>query len=399
MAAGFPVKANYATGDVLSATNMNDLSGTVNLINPTAKGDLYAGSAANTYTKLAVGNNGETLVADSSTSTGLRYTSNFAAGKNKFINGDFSNWQRGTSFTLTTATDTFCADRFMFAAYGTSTAGTVTRQAFTPGTAPVAGYEGSYFARLTNFATATAWQIRQRIENVQTFAGQTVTFSFWAKSGTAITNTLNVELIQYYGASGSGTLTTAISSSGSITTSWARYSYTVTVPSLAGKTLGANSYADFNVYQTSGVTNANTIDTWGWQVEAGSVATAFQTATGTIQGELSACQRYYWRFGADATYPYAGFGSGSAASTTQATIICQNPVPMRVPATSIDGNQLGLVDGVNGVVAVTGTVLAQLNPFQSTILANVSSGLTQYRWYRLSSNNSSTGYIGFSAEL
>jgi hypothetical protein len=37
MAAGFPVKADYATGDVLSAVNMNDLSATLNYIDPTAK--------------------------------------------------------------------------------------------------------------------------------------------------------------------------------------------------------------------------------------------------------------------------------------------------------------------------------------------------------------------------
>ena len=73
MAAGWPTKANYATGDVLSATNMNDLSGTVNLINPSAKGDLYAGSAANTYTKLAVGANATVLTADSTTATGLKW--------------------------------------------------------------------------------------------------------------------------------------------------------------------------------------------------------------------------------------------------------------------------------------------------------------------------------------
>jgi hypothetical protein len=36
-----------------------------------AKGDLIAGTAADTVNRLAVGNNGETLVADSSTSTGL----------------------------------------------------------------------------------------------------------------------------------------------------------------------------------------------------------------------------------------------------------------------------------------------------------------------------------------
>jgi hypothetical protein len=38
-----------------------------------AKGDLIAASAADTPARLAVGNNGETLVADSSTSTGLKW--------------------------------------------------------------------------------------------------------------------------------------------------------------------------------------------------------------------------------------------------------------------------------------------------------------------------------------
>jgi hypothetical protein len=46
-------------------------------VNPTiidAKGDIITATAADTPARLAVGNNGETLVADSSTSTGLKYT-------------------------------------------------------------------------------------------------------------------------------------------------------------------------------------------------------------------------------------------------------------------------------------------------------------------------------------
>lgn len=89
MAAGFPVKANYVTGDVLTAANMNDLSGTVNLINPSAKGDLYAGSAANTYTKLSVGANDTVLTADSSTSTGLKWATP-AVGMTQLATGTFS---------------------------------------------------------------------------------------------------------------------------------------------------------------------------------------------------------------------------------------------------------------------------------------------------------------------
>lgn len=73
MATGFPVKATFVNGDVYSASDVNDLAGTLNLIKPTAKGDLFAGSAANTYTKLPVGTDGQLLSADSTAATGLKY--------------------------------------------------------------------------------------------------------------------------------------------------------------------------------------------------------------------------------------------------------------------------------------------------------------------------------------
>jgi hypothetical protein len=74
MAVGFPAKTTYANGDVYSASDVNDLAGTLNLIKPSAKGDLFAGSAANTYTKLSVGTNGYALVADSTAATGLAWS-------------------------------------------------------------------------------------------------------------------------------------------------------------------------------------------------------------------------------------------------------------------------------------------------------------------------------------
>lgn len=100
MAAGFPTKANFATGDVLSATNMNDLAGTVNLITPSAKGDLYAGSAANTYTKLAVGTNGQVLTADSTAATGLKWAAAGSSGALTFIKTATFTTSSGSSTTF-----------------------------------------------------------------------------------------------------------------------------------------------------------------------------------------------------------------------------------------------------------------------------------------------------------
>ena len=73
MAVGFPTKVTYANGNVFSASDINDTNGTINLINPSAKGDLFAGTAANTYGKLSVGTNGQYLKADSTASTGLSW--------------------------------------------------------------------------------------------------------------------------------------------------------------------------------------------------------------------------------------------------------------------------------------------------------------------------------------
>ena len=58
MAVGFPAPGTSGTvfvnGNALNATSLNDLGGTLNLIAPTAKGDIFIGSAANTYTNSAL---------------------------------------------------------------------------------------------------------------------------------------------------------------------------------------------------------------------------------------------------------------------------------------------------------------------------------------------------------
>jgi len=75
------------------------------------------------------------------------------AGKNKIINGDFGINQR--SFTSVTATSTFFYDRWQTAITGDGTA-TFTPQTFTPGTAPVSGYEGKNYLRIVTASQTTA---------------------------------------------------------------------------------------------------------------------------------------------------------------------------------------------------------------------------------------------------
>ena len=376
----------------------------------TTKGDLYTYST--TDARLGVGSNGDTLLADSSSSVGLRWQGSYPAGRNKIINGDFTINQRSFS-SITAAGYGFDRWRYEFST-GTNT---YSAQTFTPGTAPVAGYEARNFAQMAisgQSATSAYNILGQRVEDVRTFAGQTVTLSFWAKASSG-TPSIGLEITQVFGTGGSPSnfVSTPL---GSITTStsWTRYSKTVAVPSISGKTIGTDansSYIEANLWLSAGSDhntrassigiNNSTFQIWGVQLEAGSVATPFQTATGTLQGEYAAACRYYYRETADSGYAYLGFGMATA--TTSAKIQIPAPVTMRVVPTSIDAptaSTLRFTDGVTGTACNAAPTLdADCTNEMLTFNVGVASGLTQYRPYFFGANNSSSAYIGFSAEL
>ena len=239
--------------------------------------------------------NGATAISTvgSSVDTALWNSGFGQAGKNKIMNGDFGIWQRGTSFS-NPANEAYLADRFNIVFDGSGSTRTVSQQTFTPATAPVAGYESSYFMRLAQTVAGsggTYLGYNQRIENVRTFAGQTVTLSFWAKADATRTVLPNIQ--QNFGSGGSSTVVVTGFSSINLTTSWVRYSVSVSIPSISGKTIGTSSY--LQLFFGFAANTVQTIVIWGVQLEYGSVTTPFQTATGTIQGELAACKYYFER--------------------------------------------------------------------------------------------------------
>jgi hypothetical protein len=317
---------------------------------------------------------------------------------NAIINGAFDFWQRGTSFTFTGAGG-YTADRFNFDSGGGGTV-VVTQGTFAPGEELIPGFGARFFANL-NFTTSGtgAADQGQRIEDVRTFAGQTITVSIWAKVS-AGTHVVTPQVVQRFGSGGSSDVVTD-GATWTLTTDWQRFSSTISVPSITGKTIGAGN--NCQVRMNLATTGVKQFQLWGFQVEAGSTATPFRRNADSLQGELAACQRYYQRNVAEATSTNAfAFMSdlGSAASTTTAFLRFPSKVSFRVPPTAVEFSNLALSPDLANTIAVTNLVVDSKTSVNAPVLfATVASGLTQFRPYILLANNNTSAFVGLSAEL
>ena len=362
----------------------------------TTKGDLATFDTASA--RLAVGADGTTLVANSSAATGLSYQPLNSAGKNAIINGGMDIWQRGTSFTPTTAI-LYTADRW-FAVRNTNSSGTTISQ--------TTGTNTTYAMKVqrTNGNTFTdQLNIYQNFEsaNSKPFAGKQVTVSFYAKAGTTLTGTSTTLNMALY--TGTGTDQTGIpgawtgaaapvTTAATLTTTLQRFQVTGTLSA------GTNQIS-IQLYQSFTGT-ASTDDSFyieGVQLELGSVATTFSRAAGTIQQELAACQRYCYQVAGTGS-SFATIGTGFTASATIGGTYSFLPVTMRTqPTISYNNIRFVTAPGTVTSFSTTGVAIATgSTPTTINLAATLTAATANLPAY-LDVTNVTTSYFQFSAEL
>ena len=229
-----------------------------------------------------------------------------------------------------------------------------------------------------NAGAAAFTVINQPVENVSRLSNKQVTISFWAKAS-AGTPKIGISFDQIFGTGGSPSASVAGNGTAvTLSTSWARYSTTVTLPSIAGKTVGTNSdhYTTVILWFSSGATNNTraggigvqtaTFQIWGIQLELGSTPSALSKIP--YSDDLARCQRYCQTgsFGVGA-YGVTGVGTYSfhafavtmrAAPTITSTPVTQVNCTGSISSANVNGMTPQAVASGNGGLAYQGTFTA-----------------------------------------
>jgi hypothetical protein len=147
-----------------------------------------------------------------------------------------------------------------------------------------------------------------------------------------------------------------------------------------------------NVLATAG----NFIEFTGIQLERGTVATPWEFRP--FATELALCQRYYQQFGGNA---FTRFAAGGAFSTVGAHLALPALVTMRANPTTISNSAVTTFYLEYGASSITPTSLScsSAAPNNISVDVNVASGLTAGGAVVLIANNTTSAFLGFSAEL
>ncbi|WP_285301980.1 hypothetical protein [Stenotrophomonas maltophilia group sp. Smal13] len=300
----------------------------------------------------------------------------YGSGKNLVINGGLHWWQRGTTRAASSVAD-FLADRFGFAAAGTTIAASrIGREGLPSPDALPSGVAAGLRIQVASGAGAANYAVaRTRLEDVRQLSGKKVTLSFYGfcESGTF---KVGFEASQLFGAGGSAEVTEAAKQSFTLTASPQRFTFTFTLPSVVGKTVGDRSSTSLNWWLDAGSNFASrasaagqksgAVRIWGIQLEEGEYASEFEWRSPAL--ELLLCQRYCYEMRLPAGTAFAPVFRLSATS-----IIgwLDTSVDMAtVPAVRLASGQIGFSDGA----AVTSVSLTPASNRRVAIVGNVASG-------------------------
>jgi len=312
--------------------------------------------------------------------------------KNFCYNSGFDIWQRGTTFAITSVSNTYTADRWQVT-LNQRTSGTLTINQNTSQKQTSDNY--CFEMDASALVTTSVLNLTQILEtlDVVPLRGKVVTISAWMKvaSGTATVGQLIQDGTDTNAFPSTGT--TADSLNASVTTTWTRFSLTHTVAN------GANSLA-YRLSTPSAFAGKLYISQVQFEILPSGAPnpTLWTRMNQSIQGELAACQRYYQRITAIGAADRFSLSTPANSSSALYAII-QHIVPFRsTPSTTIEYGNMGIADGVNAIIAPSAITGNNMNTIVSTI-AITATGLTQYRVYFLIANNNSSAFLGFSAEL
>jgi hypothetical protein len=295
MAVGFPTKTTYANGDVFSASDINDTNGTLNLVNPATTPTVQA---------------------------------------NPLLNSAMQVWQRGTSVSIAASTIAYSADRWQVLT-GANQATTVSRQATSDTTNLPSIQYCARFQRNSGQTGTTNYFFANSFETINSipYAGKTVTVSFYARKGANYTAASDGLFVGLNTATGTDQnvfnyavgVASPIGSTVTLTSTWQRFTVSGTLSA------SLNELAVFFRYTPVGTASTNDyFEVTGVQIDIGSVALPFRTNGATIQGELAACQRYYY-LAVSGTGQAISMGANYTASVLVAYV--NFPVTMRIAPT------------------------------------------------------------------
>jgi hypothetical protein len=301
-------------------------------------------------------------------------------GRNYIHNPLFNIQQRGVGpWVLATGAPAFTADRWVAGFVGGTM--TVSLIALADADRTAIGDEAATNAIRAVFtgggAAAAQTYLYHGIESVRRLSGKTVTLSFYAKAASG-TPKLGFSLDQNFGIGGSPS-PTAVGTGQSVTlsTAWARYALTFTIPSATGKVLGTSGTdcIYLNVFFSAGASSAamsgtvgvqsGTVTLWGLQLELGSPATPLEKPD--PQQDLAKCQRFYQDSSSTSSVGFSTSGYTAAAGAIYGNIsfpVRMRAVPTITPLNMVLNNVAGptyqgCIDGL--FVAGSGTAAGQFS--------------------------------------